>query len=251
MKKILFVLIAVMALITVSCSDYDSGQTCSVKLGRLIAKSSSGSVDGDVANPAELYWRYTAVKTDLGATTGQTTQEEAIQAEAGYEGVVLSGFSPGDWTLTIYGYLTNSYASSELIYKGVCEAHLTWGKTHSIGFVVEIQDGSNGKLKTIRPTSILGSDQFDVECEGTYQSSSISSPDSTGMQQGLWTLEYTFRDKDTNKSYLGSCTVQALILNGATTTVTLTYEEDAGSFKAQVNTPSISNWTALPVKTDL
>jgi hypothetical protein len=248
MRKILFVLIAV--LLIVSCSNYDdSVSVCSVKLGRLVAKDTS-SVSGTVADPAALFWRYTAVKTDLGSTTGQQTSEVAIQATAGYEGVVLAGFAPGDWTLKIYGYLNNGYAAEDLIYVGTCEARLTYGKTHEIPFNVEVQDGSRGTLKTVFPTTVLESAEFTVSCKGVYQGTdkvvgNITSPNPTEktIKQGLWELTYSFYDKATTPNYLGGCTVQALVLNGATTTVTLVYETNTGSFKANVTTPSISDWT--------
>ena len=132
MKKIFFVLLAVL-LVAVSCSDYNVDDTASVIFGRLEAKGGSGTVAGSVADAENLYWYYTADRTDAGPATGKTTEETPIMNSVEHEGNAkedsisagfankrLSGFAPGTWTFTIYGYI-NEKADNNLVYKGVAE----------------------------------------------------------------------------------------------------------------------------------
>ena len=252
MKKILFVMIAVL-LVAVSCSNFDSESTASVKFGRLEAKS---TVSGEVAKVENLYWKYKATKADTGIKLGETDFTPITTDGSKGLGGEISGFAPGKWTFQLQGYETKSSDGTyaDLIYQSEEseEKTLAVGQTTDVSFNVDIQEGNKGKLKTVKPDKVVfGGVSYDytVTCSGVYKDdSSITLTPSTdgtvtdNIKQGLWALTYSF--KDTASNDLGSVTVTALIMNGATTTVTLTYDAQTGSFKASVETPSNDsiNW---------
>ena len=290
MKKIFFVLLAVL-LVAVSCSDYNVDDTASVIFGRLEAKGGSGTVAGSVADAENLYWYYTADRTDAGPATGKTTEETPIMNSVEHEGSAkedsisagfankrLSGFAPGTWTFTIYGYI-NEKADNNLVYKGVAEGcTLTAGNTSQIAFNVDIVDGIRGSLVTDAPGAIAALDNADYvvtlrsatlngktfpvvggdgedknnpnhifgatinDAQNTYNGMKVATTKES-VPQGLWTLVYEF--KDTAGVLIGpEVTVNALILNGAVTTVTLTYDADLACWEVQdITEPTVSDWT--------
>ena len=64
----------------------------------------------------DLYWFYTAVKTDRYGTTGTKTEKTRINETTGFSGQV-GPFSQGDWDFTLYAYKTaDAGASGILVY---------------------------------------------------------------------------------------------------------------------------------------
>lgn len=246
MKRILFVLLAVLV-VAVSCSDFaGSDNLASVKFGRLEAKGDS-TVAGELAAVNNLYWKYKATKADTGSTVGQT-DFKALGSGKGVD-YQIGGMAPGAWKFQIEGYLESSY-TNKIYSSAEATATLVGGQTATVPFTVEIVDGSKGNLKTVKPASVMGTSNYTVTCTGVYQGTGTVSnitPATDGsivgnIKQGLWKLTYSFKDNANNN--LGSCDVTALILNGATTTVTLSYDGQTASFKAgTVTTPTISDWT--------
>ena len=297
MKKVLFALIIAVALIAVSCSDYNvTNDLCSVQFGRLEAKAGSSGVTGVVAAAENLYWTYTAKKTenDKGSKTGETRytaqeitninsaegvqESEKVSADslketpikasgAGYT-ETLGGFAPGEWEFTIYGYLEQEHTN--LIYKGTCtSAHLVVNKVATVAFNVEIQDGSKGTLITKAPGTVLDADYTVTLKSATLTGATMPEHTFTfvepeggadayiatteNVKQGLWKLVYQFEDKSGN-SLGDDLEVDALILNGATTTVTLQYDGTLCKWTVQsVTTPQDEDrivWTQEYVPTN-
>lgn len=255
MRKVVFTLFTVFLILAVSCSEFSGGsESASVRFGRLVAKD---TVSGEVAKVDTLYWMYKATKADEGITYGQTAGTEGADAD-GYKAVSseaglkheISGFAPGEWTFQLRGYLEAEHTN--LIYQSdSVEASLKKNAVQSVNFSVEIVDGSKGNLKTVKPETVLGSSEYTVTCVGVYQGEGTVAnitPATDGsvvenIKQGLWKLTYSFTDKGNND--IGSCEVDALILNGATTTVTLTYNGETASFKAgTVTMPTVNNWVS-------
>jgi hypothetical protein len=289
MKKIFFVLLAVL-LVAVSCSDYNVDDTASVIFGRLEAKGGLGTVSGSVAEAENLFWYYTAERTDDGPATGETETETPIMNTVEREGYAeeqsitpgfankrLSGFAPGTWTFTIYGYI-NGKADDNLVYKGVEKNQkLVAGETSTISFSVEIVDGSRGTLVTVAPGTIASLDNADYKItlksatlegktfpviggEGEDKASpshAFAKVDNSGdanngkyvattkesVPQGLWTLVYGFEDR-VGVQIGPDVTVSALILNGAVTTVTIEYNAELACWEVQdITEPTVSDWT--------
>ena len=279
MKKVLFALIIAVALIAVSCSDYNvTNDLCTVQFGRLEAKEAeqgSGSASGVLADAGtEIYWRYTAVKKDDGAKTGEKTEETPLKASgAGYSTEAM-GVSPGDWVFTLYGYLEQGYTN--LIYKGEATATLAANSVNQIPFTVEIQDGSCGTLISNLPNTVAGV-TYKVSMTAAYKgldTDMVTSNNTPGhansdfvkqdgtrdldgenpveykqatnnksVKMGLWTLTYTFTDLN-DKSIGKAVEVDALILNGGTTTVDIVYNESETSWQVkEVTVPTISDWS--------
>lgn len=193
---------------------------------------------------------YKATKTDGGATQGQT--DWAVLGESKGTDYTVTNLAPGAWKFQLRGYLESSHTN--LVYESTeTSASLEGGKVSVISFTVGLVDGANGSLVINKPALILGSTAFQMTCTGVYQgtktvtnlSSTTNGPGSvtlTNVQQGLWKLTFAFVDPAINES-LGECEVTALVLNGGTTTVTLTYEAETGFIQANVATPTISDWT--------
>lgn len=277
MKKVLFALIIAVALIAVSCSDYNvTNDLCTVQFGRLEARDGSGFASGVLAVAEnEIYWRYTAVKQDDGAKTGEKTEETSLNAGAGFTTESMS-VSPGDWVFTLYGYLEQEHTN--LIYKGEATATLAANSVNQIPFTVEIQDGSCGTLISNLPNTVASA-EYKVSMTAEYQGSDtdkVTSNNTPGhgngnfakqtgtldldgegsggpveykqaknekkVKMGLWKLTYTFTDLN-DKSIGNTVVVYALILNGGTTTVNIVYNESETSWAVKsVDIPTISNW---------
>ena len=284
MKKVLFALIIAVALIAVSCSDYNvTNDLCSVQFGRLEAKAGTSGVSGVVADPNNLYWTYTAEKIDGGSLTGDTRVnnnhvQKNIVAEGedpkGYTATLID-FAPGKWKFTIYGYLTKAARDSKdgdkLIYMGTCtSAHLEVGKVATVAFNVEIQDGSNGIVVLQLPDQIGGAEYkatVEAALDNTYISnisaadgmehtSSTITQENLGtddnkdlvnqitsaqdVKQGLWEITIHFAS-ETNVDLGADVKFNALVLNGATTTIRVKYDEETTSWKVDTITVPSSN----------
>lgn len=131
MKRSLFIAIAVllMAALFVGCNadKLEEDQLFEVTIegdSRALDVTSEASVD----NPADLYWYYTAEKKDTFFTTGQTTEQKAVQAGKGIAGASLGSFSRGDWEFKFYAYdKDKTDSTATLIYSA--ETRATVGRT--------------------------------------------------------------------------------------------------------------------------
>ena len=255
MKKLILALLVICLL--ASCTDFNSEDlesqgTASIRFGRIVAKSAS--VSGSVADSSDLYWTYKATKADAGINAGNTGGEfVAVSSEKGLN-TTISGFAPGQWTFEIRGYVSNDYQSANLIYSSdPTTATLTRNTITNVAFTVGVTDGSKGKIETQKPATVkvgdVMSSEYTVTCTGEYQGTdgtySIPATDNTtivDVKQGIWKLTYNFKDKATTPNDLGSCTVTALVMNGATTKITLTYDDStAAKFQAEAQMPTIIN----------
>ena len=282
-KIFFVLLAVLLVAVSCSDYDTSSNQMACVRFGRLEAKETGSNVSGELATPATLYWTYTAKKKDSGSKTGETRytaqeitninsaegiqESEKVSADslketpikasgAGYT-ETLGGFAPGEWEFTIYGYLEQEHTN--LIYKGTCtSAHLVVNKVATVAFNVEIQDGSKGTLITKAPGTVLDADYTVTLKSATLTGATMPEHTFTfvepeggadayiatteNVKQGLWKLVYQFEDKSGN-SLGDDLEVDALILNGATTTVNVTYNESATSWQvSRVTIPEIENW---------
>ena len=255
MKKLILALLVICLL--ASCTDFNSEDlesqgTASIRFGRIVAKSAS--VSGSVADSSDLYWTYKATKADTGINAGNTGGEfVAVSTEKGLS-TTISGFAPGQWTFEIRGYVSNDYQSANLIYSSdPTTATLTRNTITNVAFTVGVTDGSKGKIETQKPATVkigdVMSSEYTVTCTGEYQGTdgtySIPATENTtivDVKQGIWKLTYNFKDKAETPNDLGSCSVTALVMNGATTKITLTYDDSTASkFQAEAKMPTIIN----------
>ena len=123
MKRSLLIAIAVLliAALFVGCNadkieeDYIGSVFISSDMSRSLDRT--GELDVDVEN---LYWYYTAAKSDSSMfTTGSTDGEKvAIKTGKGLSGTTLPGkFSTGAWTFGFYGYTAASTAGEPAYYQ--------------------------------------------------------------------------------------------------------------------------------------
>ncbi len=113
MRKLISILLVVLLLVTTIACDPESGTagndvTFGATLSVNKAKEITGG-DNDVAYVAT--WKYTAVKSDDGYTTGETTEEKALGDGN------LGKLSLGNWTITVNGY----DSKDTLIFTGTTE----------------------------------------------------------------------------------------------------------------------------------
>ena len=256
MKKLILALLVICLL--ASCTDFNSEDlesqgTASIRFGRIVAKSAS--VSGSVADSSDLYWTYKATKADTGINAGNTNGEfVAVSTEKGLS-TTISGFAPGQWTFEIRGYVSNDYQAANLIYSSdPTTATLVRNTITNVAFTVGVTDGSKGKIETQKPATVkignVMSSEYTVTCTGEYQGTdgtySIEATQNTtitDVKQGIWKLTYNFKDKAEKPNDLGSCSVTALVMNGATTKITLTYDDGSADakFKAEAQMPTIIN----------
>jgi len=127
---------------------------------------SSLTISYELDNIDDLYWVYTATKTDGAGTTGQTTGDR-VPGNAQYKGLggAIGPFSKGTWTFTVEGYkcLGDAPSSSpsvsdlrgsgyKLIYAGTAEGvvlNVTNDAQHAkvIDVNVYLQSTGEGSLK--------------------------------------------------------------------------------------------------------
>ena len=255
MKKLILALLVICLL--ASCTDFNSEDlesqgTASIRFGRIVAKSAS--VSGSVADSSDLYWTYKATKADTGINAGNTNGEfVAVSTEKGLN-TTISGFAPGKWTFEIRGYVSNDYQAANLIYSSdPTTATLVRNTITNVAFTVGVTDGSKGKIETQKPATVkignVMSSEYTVTCtgeyqgtDGTYSIEETSNTTITNVKQGIWKLTYNFKDKAEKPNDLGSCSVTALVMNGATTKITLTYDDSTASkFQAEAKMPTIIN----------
>ena len=148
MKKLLSISLTVLltALLIVSCSPEQKAEDGLALISFSASERTTRSLTrtNPQLNADDLYWSYTASKTDsTGLTTGTETTPKAVKADKGLSAV--GPFSYGDWSFTLYGYADE--ARSELAYKGTSE--ITISKTeNTLAVTVESQSsGKNGYLE--------------------------------------------------------------------------------------------------------
>lgn len=166
MKRTLFtclVLAAVGICLLVSCAVQNNvpGEGDGIAYIRFGRDDRAFNADYDIQEYDNLYWFYTAQKTDSYGKTGETTDEVPVTADKNESGAIttvnkgLSGtigpFSQGDWkfTLKAYAALTdNKPDTSKLVYQndGDITATLRGGETKSIPAEVK-PAGDTGSLK--------------------------------------------------------------------------------------------------------
>lgn len=118
MKKFTAILMMVLMIVGlfVSCNNNTPviDETVSVIFDESIERSLTASLE--TFNKAKLYWTYTASKNDGGLSSGATSTEVWIhEGKAGLSGEV-PGFSQGEWSFTLYGYLDAE--GTKLAYNG-------------------------------------------------------------------------------------------------------------------------------------
>lgn len=229
MRKLIFALLVVCVL--ASCTNFnpedvmDQGYA-SVRLGTLKAKDVS--VSGSVAEANDLYWTYSATKADAGINTGKTNGFVAVSSSKGL-GTEIGGFAPGKWTFAVKGYVSTTYTDENLIYVSEEKTVTIASGKNEVNFVVEVQDGSKGKITTTKPATITVDTEsysnFTMTYTGVYQGTDATVGNISGtneaiienVKQGIWKLTYTFTDNASNK--LGTYTTSAYVMNGATTVI--------------------------------
>lgn len=109
MKKFTAILLTVImvASLFISCNDSIAptvtDETVSVSFTEATSRSLTASLE--TFNKTKLFWKYTASKNDGGLSSGATTTQVWIhEGTAGLSGEV-PGFSQGEWSFTLYGYL--------------------------------------------------------------------------------------------------------------------------------------------------
>ena len=140
MKRSLFIAIAVLIVMAlfVGCkaeiADRDELGTVSVAdISRSLKVDSEFGLD--VAN---LYWFYTAVKTDGGFfITGQKTEltpvkEENNQPAKGLAGTSLGSYSTGAWSFSFYGYVKADQSGDFALYQSGIPVTITSGQNKTI-----------------------------------------------------------------------------------------------------------------------
>ena len=110
MKRVVLsmVLIAlIMTTLFVSCDNNLSKDTGTASVRFATAENVARGLNklNPELNPADLYWRYEAVKKDdVGLSTGATSKQELIGNDGKLSNPV-GPFSLGNWEFTLYGYV--------------------------------------------------------------------------------------------------------------------------------------------------
>lgn len=153
---------------------------------------------------SELYWYYTAEKTDGYGTFGQKTTQTAVKTGDTKTGIVLTEdealgpFSEGSWNFTLYAYKENS-TSSTLIYKSEAIAvKLTAGETKAVSIATSVTPvGETGTVKLEGAYFNYASQQTNTTA--TYPNFQMVVTETSGTEAQKMSYTYTNVAGDSNK----------------------------------------------------
>ena len=272
MKKTLLLclsLLTVVISLLVSCSVEQSvpveEQYAYVEFDESIARDFSAAYTP--YSYSDLYWYYTAKKTDGLGTYGATNGETAIKSGKGLEGTI-GPFSQGEWEFELSAYtLTKDISGAELVYKTreAIKVTLTGNTTTKIKASVEPQQ-KTGSIEfkdayfeyaaggTSAPGLELTATRTDVVNGSSYTFStkkaeaketnnftltlavpnnttcSITSSKIEGITAGIYKcVARAYFESGTSSIELGTSTFYFAVYGGATTTISGSLKENASA----------------------
>ena len=150
MKRVVLSMILIALIMTtlfVSCDNNlskDAG-TASVRFATAENVARGLNKVNPELNPADLYWRYEAVKKDdVGLSTGATSEKELIGNDGKLSNQV-GPFSLGDWEFTLYGYVDKD--ATKLAYTGKTTATIKADKVNNVAVTVKALMTSEGIIE--------------------------------------------------------------------------------------------------------
>ena len=143
--------LVIICMLISSCDSGSSGS--SDKTAQVILRSSGVSSRADSALEdsaegmetkvdSELYWTYTAVKTDGGNTTGAA--DDAVSLGLGLSDDAVGSFSYGDWEFTLNAYTDE--ALTEAYYIGIATSATLNSSSQTVTCFVSLSSDYNGTL---------------------------------------------------------------------------------------------------------
>ena len=217
-------LIVSMLFAIVACSDEQAAQeqpapeqtvrvTLSAQKGaKALDSASDFKIDGVTT------WKYTATKKDDGATTGQTTQQVAL------ENGQTQPLSLGTWSFNLYGY-----KAEKLVCSGsISEVSITASNNKVAISVKELQAGTG--IIAVGDVSITGLTASDykqvvkVYKDGKESEEKTVDGSSINVASGSYKVVVTYLDKTTNAEVAKGITF-VTVYDNLTTTVSGTLEK--------------------------
>ncbi len=220
----ILLLIVSMLFAIVACSDEQATQeqpapeqtvrvTLSVQKGaKALDSASDFKIDGVTT------WKYTATKKDDGATTGQTTQQVAL------ENGQTQPLSLGTWSFNLYGY-----KAEKLVCSGsISEVSITASNNKVAISVKELQAGTGIiAVGDVTITSLTASDYkqvVKVYKDGKESEEKTVDGSSINVASGSYKVVVTYLDKTTNAEVAKGITF-VTVYDNLTTTVSGTLEK--------------------------
>ena len=220
----ILLLIVSMLFAIVACSDEQATQeqpapeqtvrvTLSAQKGaKALDSASDFKIDGVTT------WKYTATKKDDGATTGQTTQQVAL------ENGQTQPLSLGTWSFNLYGY-----KAEKLVCSGsISEVSITASNNKVAISVKELQAGTG--IIAVGDVSITGLTASDykqvvkVYKDGKESEEKTVDGSSINVASGSYKVVVTYLDKTTNAEVAKGITF-VTVYDNLTTTVSGTLEK--------------------------
>lgn len=240
-------LILIVLLLAVSCSNSNSVEDIT---GSVNFAGGEGRALSTQLNPPpaaeQLYWKYTASKSNGGLNTGAVTDRDVNNGLPGLNATV-GPFSVGNWDFILKGFAKDSAGNPSLVYQGsTTGTEIRAGVINSVNVEVSYV-GTQGKgrlsisqiyLKD-RNNSILPAESVSVTIRPLSGSDTVSGPISlvknsenkfslspTELEHGVYELVFSFKDAANwvNKNV----TKTVLVLAGRTTDITGNVYEDTG-----------------------
>lgn len=248
MKKYLIALISIIMIIGlfISCSNEMQGEPLAyVSFGD--NSRSIESTNESLPNVGDLLWKYTAVKTDKGLKTGQTTIESNVKDDntPGLSDSQVGPFSIGSWEFTLLGYAKSDDSAETydtLVYQGSKIVSLSANTTTTVS--VDIQYAGTETQGTLKLDNLIlkdsnensvsgdakeaklfltgnrkdGNSTSNVSFEYTIGGNRTFNHEGNSIDAGIW--QFTFRFEDAHGNIVSNIQSKyILIMGGKTTTL--------------------------------